>query len=80
LEKPVIMTLPSLATKEELTSLWQAGVDGVVAPSTQSAEELTELKRMIGDLPKKARGGRARAGAVLPQHGGSVIGDEDEEQ
>jgi hypothetical protein len=78
LEKPVIMALPSLATKEELTSLWQAGVDGVVAPSTQSAEELTELKRMIGDLPKKARGRRARAGAVLPHYGGGTVEEEDE--
>jgi len=80
LEKPVIMTLPSLATKEELTSLWQAGVDGVVAPSAQSAEALAELKRMIGDLPRRARGRQARAGVVLPHYGGGVIGEEDEQE
>jgi len=80
LEKPVIMTLPSLATKEELTSLWQAGVDGVVAPSTQSAEALVELKRMIGDLPRGARGRRARAGVVLPHYGGGVVEEEDEQE
>ena len=79
LEKPVIMTLPSLATREELTSLWQAGVDGVVTPSTQSAEALMELKKMIGDLPRGARGRRARAGVVLPHYGGGVVGEEDEQ-
>jgi len=80
LEKPVIMTLPSLATKEELTSLWQAGADGVVVPSTQSAEALVELKRMIGDLPRGARGRRARPGVVLPHYGGGVVGEEDEQE
>jgi hypothetical protein len=80
LEKPVIMALPTLVTKAELTSLWQAGIDGVVAPSTQSVEALAELKKMIGDLPKGARGRRAKAGVKLPHYGGVVAGEEDEEQ
>jgi len=80
LEKPVIMALPSLVTKAELTSLWQAGVDGVVAPPTQSVEALTELKKMISDLPKGARGRRAKADVKLPHYGGLVAGEEDEEQ
>jgi hypothetical protein len=80
LEKPVIMALPSLVTKAELTSLWQAGVDGVVAPSTQSVEALAELKKMIGDLPRGARGRRAKVGVLLPHYGGGVAGEEDEEQ
>jgi hypothetical protein len=80
LEKPVIMASPSLVTKVELTSLWQAGVDGVVAPPAQSAEALTELKKMIGDLPRGARGRRAKAGVMLPHYGGVAAGEEDEEQ
>jgi hypothetical protein len=80
LEKPVIMTLPTLVTKAELTSLWQVGVDGVVAPSTQSVEALAELKKMIGDLPGKVRGRRAKADVKLPHYGGFVTGEEDEEQ
>jgi len=80
LEKPVMMTLPSLVTKAELISLWQAGVDGVVAPSTHSVEALSELKKMTGDLPRGARGRRAKAGVILPHHGGDVAGEEDEEQ
>lgn len=80
LEKPVIMALPSLVTKAELTSLWQAGVDGIVAPSTQSVETLAKLKKMIGDLPRGARGRRAQAGVKLPHYGGFVAGEEDEEE
>jgi len=80
LEKPVITTLPSLVTKAELTSLWQAGVDGIVAPSTQSTEALAGLKKLIGDLPRGARGRRAKAGVVLPHYGGEVAEEEDEEQ
>jgi len=80
LEKPVIMALPSLVTKAELTSLWQAGIDGVVAPSTQSVEALAELKKMIGDLPRGARGHRAKVDVMLPHYGGLVAGEEDEEQ
>jgi len=80
LEKPVIIALPSLVTKAELTGLWQVGVDGVVAPSTQSVEALTELKKMIGGLPRGARGRRAKADVKLPQYGGVVAEEEDEEQ
>jgi hypothetical protein len=80
LEKPVIMALPSLVTKAELTSLWQAGVDGVVVPSTQSVEAFTELKKMISDLPRGARGRREKAGVKLPHYGGFVTKEEDEEE
>jgi hypothetical protein len=80
LEKPVITVLSSSITKAELTSLWQAGVDGVVAPPTQSIETLAELKKMIGDLPRGARGRRAKAGVKLPHYGGFVAREEDEEQ
>ncbi len=65
---------------DELTGLWQAGVDGVVARSTQSAEGLVELKRMIGNLPRGARGRHPKTGVVLPQYGGGVVGEEDEQE
>ena len=80
LEKPVMVTLPSLVTKTALTNLWQAGVHGVVAPSTQSVEVLADLKKMIGDLPRGARGRRAMVGVILPHYGGDVASEEDEEQ
>jgi hypothetical protein len=79
LEKPVVMMLPSVVTMEELTSLWHAGVDGVVSASTQSTEVVTGLKKMLGDLPKRAGNRRATAGVMLPRLGGDV-GDEEHEQ
>ena len=80
LEKPVMITLSSLVTKAELTNLWQAGVDGVVVPPAQSVEALAELKEMIGDLPRGARGRRGKVGVILPHYGGVVATEEDEEQ
>jgi hypothetical protein len=80
LDKPIVMMLPSLATKEELTGLWQVGVDGVVAPSGQSSQALTELKRMTSDLPRGSRGRRAKASVQLPHYGGGVVGEEDEQE
>jgi hypothetical protein len=80
LEQPVITALPSLVTKAELTSLWQAGIDGVVAPPAQSVEALVELKKMMGDLPRGARGRRAKTGVILPHYGGNVAEEEEEEQ
>jgi len=80
LEKPVIMSLSSVVTKAELTSLWQVGVDGVVAPLGHSVEALTELKKMISDLPRGARGRRAKASVVLPHYGEAAGREEDEEE
>jgi len=79
LEKPVMITLPSLVTKAELTNLWQAGV-GVVASSTQSVEALAELKKMIGDLPIGARGHRTKVGVILPHYGGGLAKEEEEDE
>jgi hypothetical protein len=80
LEKPVIMSLPPLVTKAELTSVWQAGIDGVVTFSTQSIATLAELKKMIGDLPGGPRGRRAKVGVVIPHQEGLMGGGEDEEE
>ena len=80
LEKPVIMVLPSFITKAELAALRETGVVGLVAGSRQSSETLRELGAMINELPEKPEGRRAKADVKLPQYGGSVSGEEDEEQ
>jgi hypothetical protein len=80
MEKSVIVMLPSLVTREELVSLWQAGVDGVVSALTQSTEALAELKKMLGDLPERTRPRRITAGVVLPRYGGDMGGEEDEQE
>lgn len=80
LEKPVMITLPSPVTSAELASLWRLGVDGVVAPSPQSIETLAELKRIIGELPRGARGRRAKVSVMLPRQGGVAPAEEDVEE
>jgi hypothetical protein len=80
LEKPVIVMLPSLLNKTELTELWQAGIDGVVVPPAQSVQALTELKGMIDDLPRGTRGRHSKASAALPQYGGLVTLEDEEEE
>jgi len=80
LEKPVMMMLPSYVTKAELTSLAQAGVEGVVTLPTESSEALAEVKKVIDDLPRGVRAGRGGAGAMLPRHGGVVAGEENDEE
>jgi len=80
LEKPVIMVLPPLVTKDVLTVLWQAGISGLVASSRQSAKTLRELGAMMNELPEKTRSRRTKADVKLPHYGVSVSGDEDVEQ
>ncbi len=80
LEKPVLMTLPSLVTKGELTSLWQAGVVGLVSSLRQSGKSLGELEKMISELPGKLKGRRAKADVKLPPYHGSDVADENEEE
>jgi hypothetical protein len=80
LERPVMITLPSLVTGAELGNLWQAGVDGIVVPPAKTIEVLAELKKMIEGLPRGTRGRRGKVGVMLPHYGGGVATEEDEEQ
>jgi hypothetical protein len=80
LEKPVVVSLPAAITKAELTALWEIGVDGAVASSTYSDEALTELKKMISDLPGTKRGRRGKGGVVLPRYSVGVADEEEGEE
>ena len=80
LDKPLVLTLPSLITSVELSNLWQAGIDGLVVPPAQPIEAFTELRRMIDNLPKGAKRRRGKVGVVLPHYGGSTTGEEEEEE
>jgi len=80
IERPVIIDLPSSVTTAELTVLRQTGIVGLVASSQQSVETLRELGKTINELPEKTKSRRARTNVRLPHYGGSVSGDEDEEQ
>ena len=80
LDKPVIITLPSLVTGVELGNLWQTGIDGIVAPQEQPIEALAELRKMIDDLPRGAKRRRGKLGVILPHYGGGIATEEDEEE
>ena len=63
--KPVLVTLPLSFSSEQLSSLREMGVDGVVVSGEQPEERLTELKKAISDLPRRIRQ-RGKVAAVLP--------------
>ena len=80
LDKPLVITLPSLVTGAELDNLWEAGVDGIVIPPGQPTKALAELRRMIDNLPRGIKRYRGKAGVILPRYGGDVVIEEDEEE
>ena len=79
LNKPLLVALPSSITSAELVIMRNAGVKAIVAPPAQSARELEELRKMIDDLPRRARQRQSKATAVLPHYDGGADVDEDEE-
>ena len=80
LNKPVLISLPSLVTGAELSTLWQTGIDGIVAPQEQPAEALAELRKMIDDLPRGAKRRRGKLDVVVPYAGGGIAEEEEEEE
>jgi hypothetical protein len=80
LDKPLLAALPSLTTNEELNSLWEAGIDGIVAPPGQGSEQLLKLKQMINGLPTGTKRHRGKAGVIVPHYGGSLSTEEEEEE
>lgn len=66
LEKPVVVILPCLLGAAELNDLWQLGVDGIVVPPGQPAKVMTELRKLINGLPRRARSRSSKVVAALP--------------
>ena len=80
LDKPLVVTLPSVITSAELSNLWKAGVDGIVVAPGQSIESLVKLREMIDNLPKEARHGKSKVVDVaLPHYSGDISVEEEEE-
>jgi len=84
LTKPLLVSIPSNITANELQALWEAGVSGVVVElgGEQPGERLAALRREIDklNLPLSRKRGEVRA--LLPQIGGEMgitTEDEDEE-
>ena len=78
MDRPLLVALGSSVTSGELSSLYEAGVNGVVLPEGLAAETLTELKKTIDSLPKRVRR-KAKGAALLPQLGGEPETEAEEE-
>jgi len=78
-DRPLLVTLGSSVTSGELSSLHEAGVNGVVLPEGLATEALTELRKTIDSLPKRVKG-KAKGVAVLPHLGGEPETEEEEEE
>jgi hypothetical protein len=85
LSKPLLVRVPANITEPELNALWDAGVDGVVAPAGAEAGALIKLNRIIDGLPARARQKGGKVEAVLPRAAGggetrTPVPDEEEEE
>lgn len=82
LDKPLLVTLPPSVSGNELGSLWEAGVDGVIVAGEQPLKTLTELKKAIDSLPRGTKR-RGKTVVVLPRAteevGLGVVEEEEEE-
>ena len=76
--KPILVEVAS-PTKADVSTLWEAGVDGIVVPPGQSLEQLSKLRETIASLPQRRRksGG---IGVTLPHYGGMAVEEEAEEE
>ena len=79
LSKPLLVTVNLSVTRAEISSLFQAGVNGLVLPEKVPAETFAELKKTIASLPKAAKR-KAKGAALLPRLGGGLGAEVQEEE
>ncbi len=81
LDKPLLMTLPSSSSAEQIHSLWRVGIDGVVI-FAERLEVFSELRKAVSNLPRRAKPRPTKTTAVLPRVVGEIdseAGEEEEE-
>jgi len=83
LTKPLLVFIPSKVTANELQTLWEAGVNGVVVKVgvEQPAGRLQELRQTIDKLTLQSQHKWRKAEALLPHIGGEtdIVTEEEEE-
>ena len=79
LDKPLLVTLGSMITADELSGLVEAGVNGLVLPEGLTPELFADLKKSVSGLSRTARR-KTRATALLPRLGGEVEAEVEEEE
>ncbi len=83
LRKPVLATIPPNLTADELQSLWDAGVDGIVVAvdGGKPSGKIKELRQIIDGLVYSKTRQRSQAAPLLPHiEPDSVQVSEDEEE
>lgn len=79
LDKPLLINLGSSVTKDELKSLYETGVTGLVLPQGFPAEALADLRKTIAGLSKTVKRG-TRGAALLPRLNGELPSEAEEEE
>jgi len=81
--KPLLASIPSNVTTNELQALWEAGVDGVVIAvgAGQPTDKVKKLRQVIDELVFPPQRKRGKAKVLLPHIGSeaSIVTEEDEE-
>ncbi len=84
LTKPLLASIPSNVTANELQTIWEAGVDGVVIEvgAGQPTDRLKKLRQVIDKLAFPSQRKRGKAEALLPHIGreASIVTEEEEEE
>jgi hypothetical protein len=78
--KPLMMSVPSLVMSTEFVSLWKAGIDGIVTPPAQPAKALIELRGVMEALPKEAKHRRGKLDVILPHYRVGAVAEVEEEE
>jgi hypothetical protein len=85
LNKPLLVSVPSEVTIDELETLWESGINGVVIEVTQKLPEdrLTDLRKEIDSFEfpsRRSRGGGALVPRANQQPARSHDDDDDEDE
>ena len=66
LAKPLLVSVPSNITANELQALWEAGVAGIVVEAKQDKGRLNKLRQAINQLDSSPHRKRKKPAALLP--------------
>src|SRR4030042_1270012 len=79
LNKPLLVNLSSNVTADELSSLFEAGINGLVLPEVLSADVFANLKKSAGGLSRTTKR-NTKASALLPRVSGELEAEVEEEE
>ncbi len=78
LTKPLLVSVPSNVTGDELKALWQAGVDGVVVDGAEG--KIKELRKLIDETNFPSPRKRVKGEAIIPRMAREAAAHEEAEE